>query len=35
MKKADYCKFLLYIKMSDQINYYRKNWDIILKRAKE
>ena len=34
MKKADYCKFLLYIKMSDQINYYRKNRDI-LKRAKE
>ena len=24
MKKADYCKFLLYIKMSDKINYYRK-----------
>ena len=35
MKKGDYHKFSLYLKMSDKTNYCRINRDIILKGANE
>ena len=35
MKKVDYYKFSIYRKVSNKINYYRKNRDIILNRTKE
>ena len=35
MKNVDYYEFLLYIKISNKTNYYRKNRDIILNRVKE
>ena len=37
IKGVFYEKFLLYIKMSEStyLTYYRRNWDVILNRAKD
>ena len=37
IKEAFYKFFLLYIKMGESayLNYYQKNWDVILNRAKD
>ena len=35
MNKVGYYKFSMYIKVSNKINCYRKNRDIILNRTKE
>ena len=34
MKKVDYYKFFISIKMSDKTTYYQRNREIILNRAK-